>query len=351
MIRNPIEKSDNDLHDKHGNVIRIINKNKRLRKFPAETAPLRNALLQFIKDINNDICSGYTSSKPGMDLALFMKEKSFIQIFWRAKELLTYRAFLGKLKKDCPKPTHYLQVAQSSDIAKEMKAGNIYIIHENLIHLYNFIQYYDGLNASGQANVMNLYGNPSELILKELYALTEYIEKLRDDTQPMKLYLQSLAAYTVAQLYSSKLANANDSAIVVQEALKNVFIAARMGEIYTDRHSSPSTSSYKVQIFDPEKQSIIDELTLGQGLFSRIPANSFTEMHRHVASLGVLTGPELTVCMDKAKKEFEKSFPDTSDAYKSSNPESLKRTAKTSYEDETPNSEAEKKWARSSRKR
>lgn len=344
------EQSENTLYEKHEQVIRVINKNKRLRTFPAETAPLRNALLQFIQDVVNDIYAETTNSKPNKDFVKKMEDKSFKQIYWRAKELLTYRAFLGKLSTDCLDPSHYLQIAQSSDIAKEMKAGNINIIHENLIRLYNFIQDYDGLSESDKNKINDLYSNPSDLILRALYELTEYIEQLQDDTQPVKLYLESLTAYTVAQFYSSGLANAEDNALVVQEALKNMFITARIGEIYIDRHSKPSASSYKVQVLDPKQQNIVDEFTLGQGLFSRIPANSFSDMYQHVAALGVLSKNELNRCMDKAKSQFDLMYPDRYDTYSATKQESPKQSSNHSYVAETSNSQAKNKPARKSPK-
>lgn len=350
MLTGSNDKSDEPLYEKHNQVIKVIKKNKRLRTFPTETAPLRKALLQFIEDVVNDIYAESTTSKPNKDFVKKMDEKSFMQIYWRAKELFTYRAFLGELNEHCQDPSNYLQVVQNSDISKEMKAGNVYIIHENLIRLYNFIQHYNNLSESGKTTVINLYTNPSERLLKELYELTEHIEKLKDDTQPVKLYLQSLVAYTVAQLYSSGLANAEDNALVVQEALKNVFITARIGEIYIDRHSSPSASSYKVHVLDPKQQSVVDELTLGQGLFSRIPAHSFADLCQHVASLGVLSKDELTTCMDKAKTQFENTFPDKSDAYSASKQASQKHSPNKSHV-EASHSDEKKKLVSTSLKR
>lgn len=319
-----IQPKEQNEHDdsflvKYKPLIEFIQHNVKLKKFPRESQELRKQLQQFIEDIVVNI---YPDPPPHFTFDSF----SFIQLFNHCNEILEYRTFLGldeaqkmQMQED------YLTFAKNNRILeKGLRSGNIFLLNEHLINLYNLSMAFQdgGQNRQVQSMSDDEKRTFIHALRDEMVRLNDIIGKLKTEkVGPYRFYLEATTAYAFSSLFS----NPHLKSFIFDEHIarftfQGTYVAARMGEIYLDQqsikpdstyHSSPvprSSSSPSAATsenrYNLKTTELINFYSLGQGLFARIPLNDFNQLQRHVASLDLFSPTELIAFLTEARNKY-----------------------------------------------
>lgn len=340
-----------DFKTRHQQIIKHIQRCKRDLTVPRESEKLKKDLLALIVDLREDINQGFPTPERKSSEHAFSQplDWSFHELFKNASDLLSYRECLGlaHLSEAQYADEYRIFLNNNKLLVKELEQKNPFVMHEHLIHLFNLLIDCQSMARGATAPKNQILANV-ELYQQMLVQLAAEIKSLdHDDLGGFKDYLDAFAQYALALSYGEPKFESIFHPELCVSIMKEAHIATRIAKEYervsAGSSSDPSSSSSSsAPSSDPSSSGPssrsdsvngdetltantnsqhINFYTCGQGLFARTAVQSFAELEKHIASLGILQSKELTYNFDIARKRFAKEYDASHPSHSASNKE------------------------------
>lgn len=291
------------LKTQHQDLITHIKRCNRDSIVPRPTAQLKTDLLNLITSLREDINQTSPNPKGTLDAPTFSppSDWDFYDLFKNTSDLLAYRECLGlaHLNEEAYADDYATFLNNNKFFIKQLEQKNPFVMHEHLIHIFNILIHCQNMVKGAMAPKEQLL-NKTRLYQEILLLLTKQIKSLdHNDVGTFKDYLNAFAQYALALSYGEPEFKDLFNPDLCVTMMKEAHIATRIAREY-ERVSTAISSN--------DSDKLIDFYTCGQGLFARTAIQSFEQLEKHIASLGILQSRELTYNFDVARKHFDKEY-------------------------------------------